>query len=56
VEDREEGGSAFKVFLPDAAPRAAKNDVQIVVEEPGEAWENSGAQLVQELHRLAEKD
>jgi hypothetical protein len=57
VEDREKGGSAFKVFLPDAAPRGEQDGVQIVVEEPGAAWEPSNAQiLVQELHRLAEKD
>jgi signal transduction histidine kinase len=57
VEDREKGGSAFKVFLPDAAPPGEQDAVQIVVEEPGGAWEPSNAQiLVQELHRLAEKD
>ena len=59
VEDRESGGSAFRVFLPDAAPRAAKSedDAPIVVEDPADAWESSAAQiLVQELHRLAEKD
>lgn len=57
VEDREKGGSAFKVFLPDAAPRGGKDDVQVLVEEPADAWEPNAAQiLVQELHRLAEKD
>jgi signal transduction histidine kinase len=59
VEDREGGGSAFRVFLPDAAPPAAKSedDAPIVVEDPVDAWEPSAAQiLVQELHRLAEKD
>jgi len=59
VEDLESPGTAFRVFLPDAAPPAAKSqdDAPIVVEDPADAWEPSAAQiLVQELHRLAEKD
>lgn len=59
VESREQGGSAFRVFLPDGAPQAAKaDDVQIVVDEhQPQEWEPSAEQiLVQELHRLAEKD
>ena len=55
VESREDGGSAFRVFLPDAAPVA--DDVQVLVdgEATPEAWDgNAGEILVQELHRLAE--
>jgi signal transduction histidine kinase len=57
VEAGEGGGSAFRVFLPDAAPERAAGDVQVLVDE-GQAepvrWEPEGAKLlVQELHRLA---
>ena len=60
VESGPEGGSAFRVFLPDGAK--ASEDAPIVVAdqeveeaEEQEAWSPDGAQLlVQELHRLSE--
>ncbi|HEX6131368.1 MAG TPA: hypothetical protein VF044_06525, partial [Actinomycetota bacterium] len=58
VESREDGGSAFRVFLPDAAP--ASDEVKVLVDgeaAPAEddAWNSDGGRiLVEELHRLAE--
>jgi signal transduction histidine kinase len=66
VEGRDGGGSAFKVFLPDAAaPEAADRPEQpanpalrIVVDEPAqEGWEPNAEQILsQELRRLAEQE
>ena len=61
VENRESGGTAFRVFLPDVAPASTPSgeEVQIVVEDQPaqEEWEPSAGQiLVQELHRLATED
>ena len=59
VEGREEGGSAFKVYLPDGAgigePAGATRDVKVVVDTPTDDWEHSdgSSMLVQELHRLS---
>ena len=61
VEGRDEGGSAFRVYLPDAAGAsqdAADADLapelRIVVEEP-EAWDPAAGQILSdELRRLAE--
>jgi len=60
VESVPEGGSAFRVFLPDGAEVSHSEDAPIVVATEGsddeeEAWSPEGAQLlVQELHRLSE--
>jgi hypothetical protein len=66
VEALENGGSSFRVFLPDGGPDQAgkaaadeardadraERDLHIVVQEP---WDNSGEKLlVKELHRLSE--
>jgi hypothetical protein len=64
VEPLENGGSSFRVFLPDGGPDQAdkaaadkrddkaERDLKIVVEEP---WDNAGEKiLVNELHRLSE--
>ena len=59
VEDREEGGSSFKVYLPDGAgigePAGPTRDVKVVVDTPTDDWEHSdgSSMLVQELHRLS---
>ena len=60
VESGPEGGSAFRVFLPDGA-KASEDapivvaDQEVEVAEEQEAWSPDGAQLlVQELHRLSE--
>ena len=65
VENVEEGGSAFRVFLPDgdgnggvAQPTeegASATDLHIVVENEPDTWDNTAEQImVQELHRLSE--
>ncbi len=59
VEARDDGGTAFRVFLPDAAgPEGAKSpdEVQILVDPEEEQWESSTAEqiLSSELRRLAE--
>lgn len=59
VESRDDGGTAFRVFLPDAAsPEGAKRDevVQILVDPNEEVWESAAAEqiLSRELRRLAE--
>jgi signal transduction histidine kinase len=57
VESRDGGGSAFRVYLPDAAPLdEAATDLRILVDaQQADVWDNSAEQiLVQELHRLAE--
>jgi K+-sensing histidine kinase KdpD len=59
VEGREEGGSSFKVYLPDGAgigePAGPTRDVKVVVDTPRDDWEHSdgSSMLVQELHRLS---
>jgi signal transduction histidine kinase len=60
VESGPDGGSAFRVFLPDGA-KASEDapivvaDQEVEVAEEQEAWSPDGAQLlVQELHRLSE--
>ena len=59
VEGREEGGSSFKVYLPDGAgigePAGPTRDVKVVVDTPTDDWEHSdgSSMLVQELHRLS---
>ncbi len=55
VESRPDGGSAFRVFLPDGSP--ARDEVRVLVEgeQQADVWDNSAEDiLVQELHRLAE--
>jgi hypothetical protein len=56
VESRPDGGSAFRVFLPDGAP--ISDDVKVVVDGPAaDVWDDSAEKiLVQELHRLAEAE
>lgn len=56
VESRPEGGSAFRVFLPDGAP--VSDDVKVLVDPPpADVWDDSAEKiLVQELHRLAEAE
>ena len=59
VEGREEGGSSFKVYLPDGAGTGQlagpTRDVKVVVDTPTDDWEHSdgSSMLVQELHRLS---
>ena len=56
VEGRPDGGSAFRVFLPDGAP--VSDDVKVLVDAPAaDVWDDSAEKiLVQELHRLAEAE
>ena len=65
VESREDGGSVFRVFLPDAespvtdgGPQGAARApaLQITIDEPNDGWEPAAAEkiLSQELRRLAE--
>jgi hypothetical protein len=57
VESRPDGGSAFRVFLPDGAP--VSDDVKVLVDgDPApDVWDDSAEKiLVQELHRLAEAE
>lgn len=61
VEGRDEGGSAFRVYLPDAAGASGvpadadlAPELRIVVDEP-EAWDPAAGQILSdELRRLAE--
>jgi hypothetical protein len=54
VESREDGGSAFRVYLPDGSP--ASDEVKVLVDgEQPQVWDDQAEKiLVQELHRLAE--
>ncbi len=69
VESVEEGGSAFRVFLPDGSgdgrttdedgtttgDAATNPDLHIVVEGEPDTWDKTAEQImVQELHRLSE--
>jgi chromosome segregation ATPase len=57
VESRPDGGSAFRVFLPDGAP--VSDDVKVLVDDGQvtDVWDDSAEKiLVQELHRLAEAE
>ena len=57
VEGRPDGGSAFRVYLPDGAP--VNDDVKVLVDssKPNDVWDASAEKiLVQELHRLAEAE
>jgi signal transduction histidine kinase len=57
VESRPDGGSAFRVFLPDGAP--VSDDVKVLVDggQQPDVWDDSAEKiLVQELHRLAEAE
>ena len=69
VESVEEGGSAFRVFLPDGSgdgrttdedgtttgEAATDRDLHIVVEGEPDTWDKTAEQImVQELHRLSE--
>jgi hypothetical protein len=59
VESREEGGSAFRVFLPDASAPAAPSEespLKVVVDDAQEPWEATSAEqiLSAELRRVAE--
>ncbi|HSL12547.1 MAG TPA: hypothetical protein VLA82_14670 [Actinomycetota bacterium] len=56
VEGRPDGGSAFRVFLPDGSP--VSDDVKVLVDAPqADVWDDSAEKiLVQELHRLAEAE
>jgi signal transduction histidine kinase len=56
VESRPDGGSAFRVFLPDGAP--VSDEVKVLVDAPAaDVWDDSAGEiLVQELHRLAEAE
>ena len=66
VESRDNGGSSFKVFLPDGAgterptatqPAAADDGaLHIVVEGVSTSSSDDGATLVQELHRLSSSE
>jgi len=65
VESGEDGGSAFRVFLPDGSgdgqiaeggeAGAGASDLHIVVEDQPDTWDKTAEQImVQELHRLSE--
>jgi signal transduction histidine kinase len=57
VESRPDGGSAFRVFLPDGSP--VSDDVKVLVDggQAPDVWDASAEKiLVQELHRLAEAE
>ncbi len=64
VESVEDGGSAFRVFLPDGSAEATgdlgeangdASDLRIVVEGQPDVWDKTAeALMVQELHRLSE--
>jgi chromosome segregation ATPase len=60
VEGREEGGSSFKVFLPDGAGLGERpgpgRDVKVVVDAPGETFLHDSSELVDELHRISSAD
>ena len=60
VESRDDGGSAFTVFLPDgagrerpAAPEGDAGALHIMVDEVESTASADGSMLVQELHRLS---
>jgi chromosome segregation ATPase len=60
IESREEGGSSFRVFLPDAAAPASRAEeapqLKVVVDDPEDPWEATSAEqiLSAELRRVAE--
>ncbi|MEO8477157.1 MAG: hypothetical protein ABI572_08915 [Actinomycetota bacterium] len=64
VESVEDGGSAFRVFLPDGSADTTRelgeangnvSDLRIVVEGQPDVWDKTAeALMVQELHRLSE--
>ena len=63
IESVEDGGSAFRVFLPDGSgdgqiaegDETGASDLHIVVEEQPDTWDKTAEQImVQELHRLSE--
>jgi len=65
VESRDNGGSSFRVFLPDGAgvqppaatqPVAADDALHIVVDGVSTSSSDDGATLVQELHRLSSSE